>query len=67
MLYLSTLLVSSTLEEYSHIMGIEIKDQVPFNSSKELPKFHQIFEVLHLGKKDVEINLKPKGILMVSP
>lgn len=37
------------LEEYSHILKINIKDQVPFNSLKELLKFHQIAEALYLG------------------
>lgn len=42
-------------------MGVEIKDQVPFINTKELPKFHLIAEALHLEKKEVEANLKLKG------
>lgn len=36
-------------------------DQVPFNSSKEPPKFHHMAEALYLEKKEVEVNLKSKG------
>ncbi|XP_050916426.1 uncharacterized protein LOC127131551 [Lathyrus oleraceus] len=50
-----------TLEEYSHILGIEIQDQVPFVRTKELPKSQHLAEVLHTGKKEMELNLKPKG------
>lgn len=53
--------LAPTLVEYSYILGIEIKDQVPFNISKELPKFHQIVKSIHLGKKGVKLNLKPNG------
>ncbi|KAI5434350.1 hypothetical protein KIW84_021268 [Lathyrus oleraceus] len=49
------------LEEYSHIFGVEIKDQVPFISTKELPKSHLLAEALHLEKKEVKLNLNPKG------
>ncbi|XP_050909241.1 uncharacterized protein LOC127123017 [Lathyrus oleraceus] len=53
--------LAPTLEEYSHIMGIEIKDQTPFVPTKELPKSQHLVEILHIGKKEVELNLKPKG------
>ncbi|XP_050919647.1 uncharacterized protein LOC127137207 [Lathyrus oleraceus] len=49
------------MEEYSHILGIEIKDQAPFVPTKELPKPQHLAEILHIGKKEVELNLKPKG------
>lgn len=48
-----------TLEEYSYILGVGIKDQVPFVSTKEQPKSHLLVEALYLEKKKVELNLKP--------
>ncbi|XP_050896668.1 uncharacterized protein LOC127103455 [Lathyrus oleraceus] len=53
--------LAPTLEEYSYITGVEIKDQVTFININDLPKFHHIVEAIHLEKKKVEINLKPKG------
>ena len=53
--------LASTLEEYSYIMGVEIKHQVPFININELPKFHHIAEALNLEKKEVVLNLKLKG------
>ncbi|XP_050916787.1 uncharacterized protein LOC127131953 [Lathyrus oleraceus] len=50
-----------TLEEYSHILGVGIKNRVPFFSTKELPKSHLISEAPSLEKKEVELNLKLKG------
>ncbi|XP_050890747.1 uncharacterized protein LOC127096184 [Lathyrus oleraceus] len=50
-----------TLEEYSHILGIRIKNQVPYIHTKELPKYQDLAEALHMGKKEIELNLKPKG------
>ncbi|XP_050919191.1 uncharacterized protein LOC127136701 [Lathyrus oleraceus] len=50
-----------TLEEYSHIRGIRIKNQVPYVRTKELPKYQDLVEALHIGNKEVELNLKPKG------
>lgn len=50
-----------TLEEYSYILGVEIKDHVPFVSTKELTKSHLLAEDLHLEKREVELNLKLKG------
>lgn len=42
-------------------MGIGIKNRVPYVCTKELPKYRILAEALHLGKKEVELNLKPKG------
>ena len=42
-------------------MGIEIQDQVPFVRTKELPKSQHLVKVLHMGKKELKLNLKPKG------
>lgn len=53
--------LSPTSEECSHILGIGIKKQVPYVYTKELPKYHILTESLHIGKKEVELNLKLKG------
>lgn len=53
--------LAPTLEEYSHILGVGIKNQVPFVSTKKFPKSHLIVEALHLNKKEMELNLKLKG------
>ncbi|XP_050876466.1 uncharacterized protein LOC127080177 [Lathyrus oleraceus] len=50
-----------TLEEYSYILGIKIKNQVPYIRTKELPEYRELVEALHMGKKEIELNLKPKG------
>ncbi|XP_050877402.1 uncharacterized protein LOC127081162 [Lathyrus oleraceus] len=50
-----------TLEEYSHILGIKIKNQVPYIRTKELPEYRELAEALHMGNKEIELNLKPKG------
>ena len=42
-------------------MGIGIKNRVPYVYTKELPKYHILAEALHLGKKEVELNLNLKG------
>ncbi|XP_050890804.1 uncharacterized protein LOC127096252 [Lathyrus oleraceus] len=54
--------LAPTLEEYSHILGVGIKNHVSFVSTKELPKSHLIIVALHLEKKEVEINLKLNGV-----
>lgn len=53
--------LASTLEEYSHILGIGIKNQVPYIRTKELPKYQDLAEALHMGNKEIELNPKPKG------
>lgn len=53
--------LAHTLEEYSHILVIGIKNQVPYVCIKNLPKSHILAEALHLEKKEVEMNLKIKG------
>ncbi|XP_050894682.1 uncharacterized protein LOC127101338 [Lathyrus oleraceus] len=57
----NTTVLALTLEEYSHILGVGIKNRVPFVCTKELPKSHIVAEALHLEKKEVELNLKLKG------
>lgn len=41
--------LAPTLEEYSHISGVGIKDQVPFVITKELLRSHLLAEALHLN------------------
>ncbi|XP_050908795.1 uncharacterized protein LOC127122518 [Lathyrus oleraceus] len=53
--------LAPTLEEYSHIIGIRIKNKVPYVRTKELPKYKDLAEALHIWRKEVELNLKPKG------
>ncbi|XP_050914687.1 uncharacterized protein LOC127129576 [Lathyrus oleraceus] len=53
--------LAPTLEDYSHILGIRIKNQVPYVRTKELSKYQVLAEGLHIGKKEVKLNLKPKG------
>ncbi|XP_050919711.1 uncharacterized protein LOC127137284 [Lathyrus oleraceus] len=53
--------LTSTLEEYSHILGIMTKNQVPYIRTKELPKYQDLAEALHMGNKEIELNLKLKG------
>ncbi|XP_050896793.1 uncharacterized protein LOC127103589 [Lathyrus oleraceus] len=53
--------LAPTLEDYSHILGIRIKNQVPYIHTKELPEYRELGEALHIGKKEIKLNLKPKG------
>ncbi|XP_050889682.1 uncharacterized protein LOC127094970 [Lathyrus oleraceus] len=53
--------LAPTLEEYSRILGIRTKNQVPYIRTKELPKYQDLAKALHMGKKEIELNLKPKG------
>lgn len=45
--------LAPTLEEYSHMLGIRIKNRVPYVCIKDLPKSHILAEALHLEKKEV--------------
>ncbi|XP_050919808.1 uncharacterized protein LOC127137384 [Lathyrus oleraceus] len=53
--------LAPTLEEYSHILGIRIKNHVPYIRTKELPEYRELAKALHMGKKEIELYLKPKG------
>ncbi|XP_050894030.1 uncharacterized protein LOC127100795 [Lathyrus oleraceus] len=53
--------LAPTLEEYSCILGIPIKLQVPFHASMEVPDSEHIAAALYLGKSVVDSNLKTKG------
>lgn len=50
-----------TLEEYSCILGIPIKLQVPFQVSMEVPDSEKIDAALYLGKSVMDANLRTKG------
>lgn len=53
--------MAPTLEEYSNLLDISIKPQIPFFPKKEIPSSEEIAKALHLSKTDVESNLKVKG------
>ncbi|XP_050899832.1 uncharacterized protein LOC127106590 [Lathyrus oleraceus] len=50
-----------TLEEFSHIADIGIKDEVPNTGLGEFPTHQQIGSPIHLDKAKVKANLRPKG------
>ncbi|XP_050889305.1 uncharacterized protein LOC127094524 [Lathyrus oleraceus] len=56
--------LAPTLEEYSCILGIPIKLQVPFHVSMEVPDSEHVVVALYLGKFMVDANLKTKGGLL---
>ncbi|XP_050897636.1 uncharacterized protein LOC127104494 [Lathyrus oleraceus] len=53
--------LSLTLEEFTYIMGIPIRDKIPFIGGKEVPKSHIIGAYLHVPKVEVENGLIMKG------
>lgn len=53
--------IAPTLEEYSNLLDISIKSQIPFYPTKEVPSSEEIAKALRLSKTDVENNLKVKG------
>lgn len=53
--------IAPTLEEYSNLLDIPIKTQIPFFPTKEAPSSEEIAKALQLSKTDVESNLKVKG------
>ncbi|XP_050889405.1 uncharacterized protein LOC127094638 [Lathyrus oleraceus] len=56
--------LAPTLEDYSCILGIPIKLQVPLHVSMEVPDSERITATLYLGKSVVDSNLKTKGGLL---
>ncbi|KAI5388856.1 hypothetical protein KIW84_074495 [Lathyrus oleraceus] len=59
---LSVLLVP-TLEEYAHLLGIPVSDNVPFSGLEEIPRSHIIAEALHLKKSEIETHwVKKEGM-----
>ncbi|XP_050887911.1 uncharacterized protein LOC127093052 [Lathyrus oleraceus] len=53
--------LAPTLEEFSHIANIGIKDEVPYTGLGEFPTHQQIGSSIHLDKAEVKANLGPKG------
>ena len=53
--------IAPTLEEFSFILGIPIKNEVPFHIAMPEPEHHQIAAALYLSKEDVKDNLAKKG------
>lgn len=53
--------LAPTLEEFAHIIGINIKDQVPYTGLGEFPQLSQIAPALHMNKSEVSANLETKG------
>lgn len=52
--------MAPTLEEFSHIAVISIKDEVPYTGLGEFLKHQLIASALHLDKAEVTTNLGPK-------
>lgn len=53
--------LAPTLEEFSHIANIGIKDEVPYTGLGEFPTYQQIGSAIHLDKAELKANLGPKG------
>ncbi|KAI5428674.1 hypothetical protein KIW84_033609 [Lathyrus oleraceus] len=50
-----------TLEEYSHLIGIPILDQVPFSGLESVPTAREIANLLHIDEDLIKANLTTKG------
>ncbi|CAL5192357.1 unnamed protein product [Lathyrus oleraceus] len=50
-----------TLEEYSHLIGIPILDQVPFSGLESIPTAREIASLLHIDEDLIRANLTTKG------
>ncbi|KAI5409705.1 hypothetical protein KIW84_055232 [Lathyrus oleraceus] len=50
-----------TLEEYSHLIGIPILDQVPFSGLESIPTAREIANLLHIDEDLIRANLTTKG------
>ncbi|KAI5411191.1 hypothetical protein KIW84_056360 [Lathyrus oleraceus] len=50
-----------TLEEYSHLIGIPILDQVPFSGLESIPSAREIASLLHIDEDLIRANLTTKG------
>ena len=50
-----------TLEEFSHLLGISILEQVPFTGMEEVPKQEVIASTLHLKRADVVSNWETRS------
>ncbi|XP_050897132.1 uncharacterized protein LOC127103948 [Lathyrus oleraceus] len=56
-----------TLEEFSHVIGLPISDQVPFFGLEEIPKHQDIAEATHLRVSEIKANLTIKGGILGLP
>ena len=50
-----------TLEEFSHLLGISILEQVPFTGMEEVPRPEDIASALHLKRADVVSNWETRS------
>ncbi|KAI5389333.1 hypothetical protein KIW84_074832 [Lathyrus oleraceus] len=50
-----------TLEEYAHLMGIPILDQVPFSGLESIPTSREIADLLHIDESLIEAHMTTKG------
>lgn len=56
-----------TLEEFSHLIGLPIPDQVPFSGLEDIPKHQDIAEATHLRVSEIKANLTIKGGILGFP
>ncbi|KAI5399307.1 hypothetical protein KIW84_064608 [Lathyrus oleraceus] len=50
-----------TLEEYAHLVGILILDQVPFSGLESIPTSREIADLLHIDESLIEAHMTTKG------
>ncbi|KAI5388963.1 hypothetical protein KIW84_074569 [Lathyrus oleraceus] len=50
-----------TLEEYAHLVGIPILDQVPFSGLESIPTSREIANMLHIDESLVKAHMTTKG------
>ncbi|KAI5390426.1 hypothetical protein KIW84_075662 [Lathyrus oleraceus] len=50
-----------TLEEYAHLVGIPILDQVPFSGLESIPTSREIADMLHIDESLVKAHMTTKG------
>ncbi|KAI5415778.1 hypothetical protein KIW84_040989 [Lathyrus oleraceus] len=50
-----------TLEEYAHLVGIPILDQVPFSGLESIPTSREIANLLHIDESLIKANMTTKG------
>ncbi|KAI5437039.1 hypothetical protein KIW84_023234 [Lathyrus oleraceus] len=50
-----------TLEEYAHLVGILILDQVPFSGLESIPTSQEIADLLHIDESLVKAHMTTKG------
>ena len=50
-----------TLEEYAHLVGIPILDQVSFSGLESIPTSQEIADLLHVDVSDIGAHMTTKG------